>query len=205
MIKRIQYNFLLCCLFSFMGCASSTPARWFARAADDKASERAVEIRQLDLAVDAPSEVMPVTAGLHCLPAGTAESKSDDSEFEVWVKVRIADGFYLHAPDEQHPEMIPLKLSLQESDAVKVVSDFNYPTGSKDEHGFAIYQDEVLLGATIRLDGRKREKVVVKALLNYQVCTANSCRPPEEAVLAQEIVPQAYSDDLNNSSLADRE
>ncbi|MCR9296735.1 MAG: protein-disulfide reductase DsbD N-terminal domain-containing protein, partial [bacterium] len=164
-------------LLSIAGCASDGPGRWIkSNAAKDLTPK---DVPQITVAN--PTAEAPVTAGMSC-----ARNPGKDNEFDLFIRLRIAEGYYLHAPDEKHPDMIPVSASLDFGNLAEATSELVFPTGSIDESGYAVYRDEIVLRARFRPSDSAAE-IPIKATINYQVCSATSCLPPSVIVLSQQV------------------
>ena len=157
------------------GCASKVPLGGNKANSNDpnetqvgNSAPSAVAIPSIEVAE--PNQTQPVVAAMTAVPGNAP------NQLELWVKVRIADGYYLHAYDEQHPDFIPLTVELDLPKGVAAASEWQFPKPTI-EHDFPVYRNEVLVRRSLSVDD-PQAPITLTAKVAQQACTAQSCQAP---------------------------
>jgi hypothetical protein len=130
------------------------------------------------IAVEAPTRAQPITA------ASQIQRVSEDNgvaTWNVWIKLSIARGHYIYAPDNKAGPFRPLAVEMQLPDDATNISDWKFPV-SNDHSGNAVYYDSVMFYRQLRIP--KETKIDSALILHYQVCNEDVCYPPAMLQLA---------------------
>lgn len=157
------------------GCASKVPLGG-PKAKTDAPQETQAEnsapataaVPSIEIAM--PTKSQPVVAAMTAVPS------SEANQLDVWVKVRIAEGYYLHAYDENNPDFIPLTVELELPEGVAASSEWQFPEPTI-EHDFPVYRNEVLVRKRLSVDDPKAP-ITLTAKVAQQACTSQSCQAP---------------------------
>lgn len=128
--------------------------------------------------VEAPTQAQPVTAAMQ------RQRVSEDkgvATWNVWIKLSIARGHYIYAPDSKEGPFRPLAVEMPLPDNGAIVSDWKFPA-SNDHGGSAVYYDSVMFYRQLRVP--KETKLDATLILHYQVCNEDVCYPPAKLQLA---------------------
>lgn len=153
---------------------SSHSAIWF--------YERRTAPAPPEIDVDAPSQGEPVAAGM---ALGTAGELAVGAELDVWVRVRIAEGWHVYDLEEGTP-FVNTTLALELPEGLTAVGDWErpasvgYPAGGK---GVSVWKDEVHFRARVRVDAMPATDAEVACTLAWQACNDSFCLPPESVTL----------------------
>ncbi len=118
--------------------------------------------------------------------------------YPIVIKLRIAQGWYIHGTRKSEGFIIPTVLSFEKSSGVRV-ADLRFPEPEERSFEYADMPMAVFSGE-IRVRGRiviektaPPGKRVVEGRLSFQACSSNSCLPPETIPVRLEIrvVPPA--------------
>lgn len=124
------------------------------------------------ISVEAPTRAQPVTAAMQ------VERLSEDqgmARWNIWIKLSIARGHYIYAPDNKAGPFRPLAIEMPLPNAAAIEVDWKFPV-SKDHVGSAVYYDSVTVFRQLRIP--VDTKLDLTATLHYQVCNEDVCYPP---------------------------
>ena len=99
----------------------------------------------------------------------------------VTVKVTFAEGLHGYQNPPSNPDLIPIKLSLDNKD-VKVKT-IKYPAGKDESVGgdpakVRVYENTISIPVTI-VAPTKKGKIKLAFRLDYQQCNSQACYPPD--------------------------
>lgn len=126
-----------------------------------------------------PTAEQPVQASINCRRVPSAAKAT----WEVVVDVRIAEDHYLHAPDEKHPDFIPLVANITLPQGGQVLGEWQY-SEPQVEHDLPVFRDRVQLRQHIEIAGDVAPASVIPVQLSYQACTSTLCSPPASLQLS---------------------
>ena len=128
--------------------------------------------------VEPPTRAQPVTAAMQ--NQRVSEDKGI-ATWNVWIKLSIARGHYIYAPDNKDGSFRPLTVEMPLPEDATIVSDWKFPA-SNDHGGNTVYYDSVLFYRQLRVP--KGTKLDSTLILHYQVCNEDVCYPPAKLQLA---------------------
>lgn len=157
------------------GCASESPLRL------SKNLTLGVDARAPEIVVDSPKLDEPVKAGMLCVPAGK-------NEYDLWVKVRTHEKYYLHAFDDRNPNSVPLTVNLSLPPGTELSKKLSYPD-AKMEHGMPIYRGDLLVHG--KINAKSTSDTPLKVTVGFQACSETSCLQADSIELMQTLKPPA--------------
>lgn len=108
------------------------------------------------------------------------------------LKVEIAPGWHINAPEQIDPFLIPCSFEISESSDYQAIDNY-YPPAERAKFSFsenelAFYAGEVYLGALLKIsDNVPLGKIKIRGSLTYQACDDTSCLAPETLPLEAEV------------------
>jgi hypothetical protein len=147
--------------------------------APDSPTDLAIDaIEAPSIEVEVPTRARPVTAAMQ--NQRVSEEKGI-ATWNVWIKLSIARGHYIYAPDNKAGPFRSLAIEMPLPEDATIVSDWRFPS-SNDHSGNAVYYDSVMFYRQLRIP--KETKLDSTLILHYQVCNEDVCYPPAKLQLA---------------------
>jgi hypothetical protein len=130
------------------------------------------------MAVEVPTRARPVTAAMQ---NQRVSEENGMATWNVWIKLSIARGHYIYAPDNKAGPFRSLAIEMPLPEDATIVSDWRFPS-SNDHSGNAVYYDSVMFYRQLRVP--METKLDSTLILHYQVCNEDVCYPPSKLQLA---------------------
>lgn len=126
------------------------------------------------------------------------------------LKLEIAPGWHINAPEQIDPFIIPCSLEISESPDYQTIDNY-YPPAERgkfpfSENELAFYAGEVYLGVLFKVsDNIRPGKIKIRGHLTYQACDDTSCLAPETLPLEAEleiVSPEQPTKEINSEIFA---
>lgn len=108
------------------------------------------------------------------------------------LKVEIAPGWHINAPEQVDPFIVPCSFEVSESFTYRLIDRY-YPPAERGKFSFsenelAFYAGEIYLGLLLEISAKAQPgKIKINSSFTYQACDDNSCLAPETVPLEAEI------------------
>ena len=171
--RWLRWSALLLVLFS-AGCAGKLPF------IGDRLVENAPSGGKQQPIVPPPNADAPVQAG------ALVHFDEDKRTLSCIVRIRIADGYYLHDFDPNNPSVIPVSVSTEMPQRLGEQLKWEN-SGSSYEHGLPVFRNELVMRSAITTPEAVELPRYAKLVVRFQACSENSCRQPEKIELVAEV------------------